>query len=60
MDNRLEVSLAVAIVFTFTLIGALILDFIGDQFGAFWLWVVVLTGLWAVVSWAHQHERRDR
>lgn len=60
MSTRLEVWLAVAIVFTITLIGALILDFIGDRFGAFYLWVTVLGGLYLIVKMAERHERRDR
>tara|TARA_R110000868_G_scaffold101548_3_gene279514 strand:+ start:316 stop:498 length:183 start_codon:yes stop_codon:yes gene_type:complete len=60
MSTRLEVWLAVAIVFTITLIGALILDFIGDQFGAFYLWVTVLGGLYLLVKTAQRHEKRHR
>jgi hypothetical protein len=37
-----------------------LLDYIGTTFGAFWIWVVILSGVGALTAYAEHHERNHK
>jgi hypothetical protein len=37
-----------------------LLDYIGTTFGAFWIWVVILSAVGALTAYAEHHERNRK